>query len=686
MRQWRQWRQSRRYRAFVLAVALGAVFLTTAVFAQAADPCAKLLLFPAHDPALALDPGDRSFFSLQALCGAELRSETEARESGIDLKLAYAAARVPVGAADRFAELQTWERAHCPEILAAGNDGKLGAVVHAILAVQSPAVREEYERCRASQASPGCHAVPVGADAVALLLTANAAPHVPETPATPALPATPATSEPPEITEVRATGVLLPDAFDRSAAEGEPVPIDVESLAHLRIPPAGLLRLFARRIGAPAVSFDVQTTAGPCSVQTTAPSDRINRVYAIRNAHTPWKETRIPTCYFKLGDDLWIDVANLHKAIETLARERGMAPGAAKVADLVPIVDGHPLAGLHPTNPVSAPDPEPLSDGQPVHHLKFHLKRNDANKESWSRLLNEPIPFTRRVEVTLGFENGAALDTWVTKDGDPDGQAFLIIVSPWKASVGGVLIGSALLLFLFLAGRTDIVRDTTALLRPDGRYPYSLAKAQMAFWFFIVLSSYFVLWMITGDKDTITGSVVVLIGISAGTALGAAIVDASKSTGDDAQKLVGGDLPAEPRERDAELARRQQAATETLSRLAAEKAERLAKGNPESPEDGAVHERARAAVLDRLQVVKRQREFFSFSPTRRALYDLLGDNYLISFHRFQIFLWTLVLGVIFVNTVFHDLTMPEFSPTLLAIMGISGGTYLGFKLPEQRTG
>ena len=84
--------------------------------------------------------------------------------------------------------------------------------------------------------------------------------------------------------------------------------------------------------------------------------------------------------------------------------------------------------------------------------------------------------------------------------------------------------------------------------------------------------------------------------------------------------------------------------------------------------------------------MKRQREFYSLSPTKRALYDLLGDNYLISFHRFQIFLWTLVLGVIFVSTVFHDLAMPEFSPTLLGIMGISGGTYLGFKLPEQRTG
>jgi hypothetical protein len=28
--------------------------------------------------------------------------------------------------------------------------------------------------------------------------------------------------------------------------------------------------------------------------------------------------------------------------------------------------------------------------------------------------------------------------------------------------------------------------------------------------------------------------------------------------------------------------------------------------------------------------------------------------------------------------------MPEFSTTLLALMGISSGTYLGFKIPERQ--
>ena len=58
-----------------------------------------------------------------------------------------------------------------------------------------------------------------------------------------------------------------------------------------------------------------------------------------------------------------------------------------------------------------------------------------------------------------------------------------------------------------------------------------------------------------------------------------------------------------------------------------------------------------------------------------------GSGY--SFHRFQIFAWTIVLGIIFLSSVYNNLTMPEFSTTLLGLMGISAGTYIGFKLPNR---
>jgi hypothetical protein len=38
----------------------------------------------------------------------------------------------------------------------------------------------------------------------------------------------------------------------------------------------------------------------------------------------------------------------------------------------------------------------------------------------------------------------------------------------------------------------------------------------------------------------------------------------------------------------------------------------------------------------------------------------------------------------FVSSVYNRLTMPEFSATLLGLMGLSSGTYIGFKFPEQK--
>jgi hypothetical protein len=65
--------------------------------------------------------------------------------------------------------------------------------------------------------------------------------------------------------------------------------------------------------------------------------------------------------------------------------------------------------------------------------------------------------------------------------------------------------------------------------------------------------------------------------------------------------------------------------------------------------------------------------------------DVISDASGVSLHRLQMFVWTLVLGVIFLASVYNDLAMPEFSATLLGLMGISSGTYLGMKTAVSRT-
>jgi len=61
------------------------------------------------------------------------------------------------------------------------------------------------------------------------------------------------------------------------------------------------------------------------------------------------------------------------------------------------------------------------------------------------------------------------------------------------------------------------------------------------------------------------------------------------------------------------------------------------------------------------------------------VYDLLAENDTVSFHRFQICVWTLTLGIIFIKEVWDKLAMPEFSATLVGLMGISSGTYVALK-------
>ena len=70
--------------------------------------------------------------------------------------------------------------------------------------------------------------------------------------------------------------------------------------------------------------------------------------------------------------------------------------------------------------------------------------------------------------------------------------------------------------------------------------------------------------------------------------------------------------------------------------------------------------------------------------TQGFIRDLMSESGEISFHRLQIAAWTIVLGAIFLVTCYSSIVMPSFDNTLLVLMGISSGTYLGFKLPSDK--
>ena len=314
--------------------------------------------------------------------------------------------------------------------------------------------------------------------------------------------------------------------------------------------------------------------------------------------------------------------------------------------------------------------------------VQFLLTKTDANKQAWNDLLNHP-GFERSVPITLAFETSdiESLRTEVHPKPAVGFHEFNLIVirKGMPLALGIVVWLGSVLFFLRLMKSTTIIRDTTAEPRPDGQYPFSLARTQMAFWFFLVMGSYFLLWIITGDQDTISSSALVLIGISAGTAFGAAVVDAGK-----VDTRTGFRPPTNP-----DLSKRLTDLRKIRDDLLGElkHAQDRLNANLLSSASEAELLPDRQAVSRLGDSYRRTQEFVDFyqrRPWERMVYDLLGDSGAIGFHRFQVAVATLILGIVFATQIYYELSMPNFSATLLGLMGISAGTYVGFKIPEGR--
>jgi len=74
---------------------------------------------------------------------------------------------------------------------------------------------------------------------------------------------------------------------------------------------------------------------------------------------------------------------------------------------------------------------------------------------------------------------------------------------------------------------------------------------------------------------------------------------------------------------------------------------------------------------------------FKYPASKGFWVDIFSDNFGINIHRFQMVLWTLIMGLLFVISVIQDQKMIAFSEQLLMLMGISSGAYLGLKIPEN---
>lgn len=354
--------------------------------------------------------------------------------------------------------------------------------------------------------------------------------------------------------------------------------------------------------------------------------------------------------HLELDDIVELHVQNLEQWAET-----------HDVNKLVPYINGRAIKGNYP-------DEIHLERGRVI----FHLQITKESKDPWIDLLGEPSATHRPVSLSVGLENGSAFDTLYGKDNTVP----LTVISPVYGIVAVIVILVTLFLLLWLARNTNIIREPGPPAASGKRRPYNLGRAQMAFWFFLIYASYMTIWLITNALDTITSSLLALMGISAGTALGEALIDNGKDTAKTNQVI---DLTSEKQALEQTITQNQ-AQVDSINALSAPTVTEQA--NRDAINRQLIDGRTRIGQID--QQLHTLTAETAPMVSQGFLRDILSDGSGYSFHRFQIFAWTIVLGIIFISSVYNGLTMPEFSPTLLGLMGLSAGTYIGFKFPEQK--
>jgi len=312
-----------------------------------------------------------------------------------------------------------------------------------------------------------------------------------------------------------------------------------------------------------------------------------------------------------------------------------------------------------------------------IHQFEFRLRRRPGDEEAWSNLY-DGTRAVHDVRVSLGVELDGrvfVLETGVFPQAVAPVQHVRLELfrQVWLWSTLGWLI-FLLAILLLLGAHTPLLRDIDLPMRADGCPQFSLSRLQLAFWTFLVVGAFLVIWLVTDRLDTLNPTVLALLGISSGTTFASKL--ASMLT------LEGGSTRIEP----ARAARRHDPIADLRERLGKELTTLTSKAA--QLERSAHHTAAEEAELSnvgiRIQRLQDDLDYLGHNRFVRFLIDLLSDNGRVTLHRMQIVVWTGVLGVVFIARVKRELSMPAFSETLLGLMGLSSLTYIALKVPELK--
>lgn len=303
--------------------------------------------------------------------------------------------------------------------------------------------------------------------------------------------------------------------------------------------------------------------------------------------------------------------------------------GAPEVTDLILFLDGQALPDTHPVvesqreellpqGAGTAEEANQKPDSVVTFRLVFPITRNlssETGKASWKKLLGGLGKERKEIPVSVGLLNGPPLPSTY--------RAVFVRLGGTRLGLFVVVAVVLGICFLVAAKKSGALKDKEPgfagkTVPPEDR-PYSLSRTQVAVWTLLVVYAYMFIWLITGEYNTeIPRTILVILGLSAGTYATAAAIDKEKQS--------------DVKDKDGNI---------------------LRKGTTVA---------AKATVAE----------------------DLFSGASGASLHRVQFGLWSVVLMIVFVATVYDTLAMPQVDKSLLGLMGISSAAYAGMKIPEKK--
>lgn len=284
--------------------------------------------------------------------------------------------------------------------------------------------------------------------------------------------------------------------------------------------------------------------------------------------------------------------------------------------------------------------------------IKFYLSTSEATADAVAKIMKNH-KLENWSEVSLRVSIGLEGENPIRVKGNTNNFTLVLITKSKGYFLIAIIILVSIVLIYF-ARKSNLLRELYSDRINEGERPYSLALTQMALWFALVLYAVIFLYIGTWIPPKIPGSLLILMGISAATGLSSSAINYTWMN---------------------KLREKYKKYLETKENLEEEIA---------AEKSGTKEKKEKETELKKLKEDAEEKGYASTSQSSKGFFnDMVSDSSGVSLHRFQIAVWTIAILVYFVISVLTTLTLPDFSESLLALMGISSGTYAGFKMIEK---